>query len=408
MRTFPNLKRAAFPSALALCLAAAPAMAANSGHKATVTKSAYGTTSANVPVEQYALTNSNGLTVKIITYGGIITSIENPSQQMPDIVLGFKDLSDYETKNSTGPHFGAIIGRYANRIANGVFALNGVTYCLDANNGPNTLHSGFKGFDTRVWSVTKVIQGPGEAGIQLHYLSPAGDGWTNTAPNANCPANAAHGFPGNLDTYVTYTLNDQNQLIIHYSATTDAPTVVNLTNHTYWNLSGEGTGTIYSHRVTLNASQFTPVSSNLIPDGSMRSVAGSPFDFRRAKPVSDGIRANDPQLVFARGFDLNWIVDSSSHGSPLSVAATVFDPASGRTLTVFTDQPGIQLYTGNFLDGTLYGTSGRAYRQSDGLALETQHYPDSPNHPNFPSTILLPGQTYQTTTIFQIESGRKM
>jgi aldose 1-epimerase len=315
-------------------------------------------------------------------------------------VLGFNNLNDYETLNS--PHFGAIIGRYANRIANGVFTLDGVAYCLDPNNGPNTLHGGFKGFDTKVWTVTQVINNSDGIGIELHYLSPAGDGWTNTVPNPNCPADAIKGFPGNLETFVTYTLNNRDQLVISYRATTDAPTVVNLTNHTYWNLSGEGTGSIYAHAVTLNAGEITPVNANLIPEGSTEPVGGTVFDFRAAKSVSADIRVNDQQLVYGRGFDLNWILNPPGRHSKLILAATVFDPASNRTLNVFTDQPGIQFYTGNFLDGTLYGTSNREYRQSDGLALETQHYPDSPNHANFPSTVLRPGQTYSTTTVFEI------
>jgi aldose 1-epimerase len=371
-------------------------MGANNG--ANVEKSLYGTTASNVPIDQYTLTNANGLKVTIITYGAIITSVENPSTQMPNIVLGFNNLNDYETKNSPGPHFGALIGRYANRIANGVFTLDGVTYCLDANNGPNTLHGGFKGFDTKVWTATKVINSSAGVGVQLNYLSPAGDGWSDTAPNPNCPANAVKGFPGDLNTYVTFTLTNQNQLVINYVATTDAPTVVNLTDHTYWNLAGEGTGTIYSDLVRINANQYTPVNSSQIPDGTTPSVTGTVFDFRKTKSVEADIRNNDPQLAIGGGFDLNWILNSG--GS--SPAASVFDPVSHRSLTVWTDQPGIQFYTANSLDGTLYGTSDREYRQSDGLAFETQHYPNSPNQPNFPSTVLVPGQLYQTATIFQI------
>ena len=372
------------------------AMGASNG--ATVEKSLYGTTSSNIPIDQYTLRNANGLEVTIITYGAIITSIENPARQMPNIVLGFNNLNDYETKNSPGPHFGALIGRYANRIANVVFTLAGVTYCLDANNGPNTLHGGFKGFDTKVWTATKVINSSVGVGVQLNYLSPAGDGWSDTAPNPNCPANAVKGFPGDLNTYVTFTLTNQNQLVINYTATTDAPTVVNLTDHTYWNLSGEGTGTIYSDLVRINANQYTPVNSSQIPDGTTPSVAGTVFDFRKTKSVETDIRNNDPQLVIGSGFDLNWILNSPSSAP----AATVVDPVSHRSLTVWTDQPGIQFYTANSLDGTLYGTSNREYRQSDGLAFETQHYPNSPNQPNFPSTVLVPGKVYQTTTIFQI------
>jgi aldose 1-epimerase len=304
--------------------------------------------------------------------------------------------------NSPGPHFGAIIGRYANRIANGVFTLNGVVYCLDLNNGPNTLHGGFKGFDTKVWTVTKVINNASGVGIELHYLSPAGDGWTGTAPNPNCPADAVYGFPGNLDTYATYTLNSDDQIVIAYKATTDAGTVVNLTNHSYWNLRGEGTGTIYRHLVMLNANRFTPVNSNQIPDGTIEPVAGTVLDFRQAKTVSEDIRSNDPQIIYGGGFDLNWVVNPSRYPNRLTLAATVNEPDSGRTLRVWTDQPGIQFYAGNSLNGSLYGTSDRAYRQSDGLALETQHYPNSPNQPNFPSTVLKPSQTYSTTTIFEI------
>jgi aldose 1-epimerase len=264
------------------------------------------------------------------------------------------------------------------------------------------LHGGFKGFDTKVWTVTKVINGPSGVGIELNYLSPAGDGWTNTAPNPNCPQDAVDGYPGNLNTFVTYTLTGQNMLEINYTATTDAATVVNLTNHTYWNLAGEGTGTIYSNFVMLNANQFTPVNSSQIPLGTTQPVAGTVFDFRPPKAVSTNIRNNNPQLVYGGGFDLNWIVNPSSVGTQPGFAASVREPITNRVLNVWTDQPGIQFYSGNSLDGTLYGTSNREYRQSDGLALETQHYPDSPNQPDFPSTVLLPGQTYDTTTIFQI------
>jgi aldose 1-epimerase len=397
-----RLAVAAVPFALALFVAASGTMA--TGANGSIVKSPYGTTSSGSAIDQYTLTGANGLEVKIITYGGIVTSVQNRKYKMPDIVLGFSNLHDYETLNSPGPHFGALIGRYANRIANGVFTLDGVTYCLDANNGPNTLHGGFKGFDTKLWTVTKVIDGSDGVGIEIHYLSPAGDGWTNTAPNPNCPPDAVKGFPGNLDTHVTFTVTKQNQLVINYRAITDAATVVNLTNHSYWNLSGEGTGTIYSDLVRLNADSFTPVNSSQIPDGTIKSVTDTVLDFRKAKAVSEDIRDDDPQIASGNGFDLNWVVNPPRGHNPLSLAATVTDPDAGRTLNVWTDQPGIQLYTGNSLDGSLHGTSNRAYRQSDALALETQHYPDSPNHANFPSTELRPGQTYATTTIFEIRN----
>jgi len=368
----------------------------------TVEKKPYGTTDGKA-VDEYTLTNAKGMEVKIITYGGIITSVKVPDRRgkPANVALGFNNLDDYVTKNS--PYFGAIIGRYGNRIAMGVFKLGGVTYCLDANNGVNSLHGGLKGFDKQVWEVKEATAGPDRVVLKLHYLSKAGEGWDPVNNNnANCPDGAQHGYPGNLDTTVTYTLNNQNQIVIDYSATTDAPTIVNLTNHSYWNLAGEGTGTIYDHLLMLNASNFTPVDSGLIPTGALPPVAGTPFDFQKPKPVADGIRSNDQQVVFGKGFDHNWVLNPPKDNKPLSLAATLYEPDSGRVLNIRTDQPGIQFYAGNFLDGSLYGTSGHSYRQSDGLALETQHYPDSPNHSNFPSTELDPGQTYQTRTIFEL------
>ena len=366
----------------------------------TITSQFYGTTADGIDVYEYTLTNVNGMEVKIITYGGIITSVSVPDRrhQMSNVALGFNNLNDYETKNS--PYFGAIIGRYSNRIANGRFTLDGVTYCLDANNGPNSLHGGGKGFDKQVWTVTKEIKEDSRVGIELHYLSPEGDGWTGNFPNSACLPTDALGYPGNLDTFVTYTLNNKNQIVIDYLANTDAPTVVNLTNHSYWNLKGEGTGTIYDHLLTLNASDFTPVDATLIPTGEILPVAGTPFDFTMRKPVADGIRSDDQQIVYGKGFDHNWVLNPQEPNVSLNQAAALFEPDTGRLLKIYTDQPGIQFYAGNFLDGSLYGTSNRAYRQSDGLALETQHYPDSPNQPDFPSTVLLPDETYTTTTIF--------
>jgi aldose 1-epimerase len=386
--------------ALAFALIAPTATAAKGG--GTITSELYGTTANDIDVYEYTLTNTRGMEVKIITYGGIITAVNLPDRKhkMTNVTLGFNKLVDYETKNS--PYFGGIIGRYGNRIANGRFTLDDVTYCLDANNGPNSLHGGGKGFDKQVWEVAKEIKGPKGVGIVLHYLSPEGDGWTEEIGNSACEG--LHGYPGDLDTYVTYTLNDKNQIVIDYKATTTAPTVVNLTNHAYWNLAGEGTGTIYDHLLMLNADKYTPVDSTLIPNGELPRVKGTPFNFRKPKPVADGIRSADEQIVFGKGFDHNWVLSPSKYRKSLNLAATLFDPSSGRTLIIWTDQPGIQFYAGNFLDGSLYGTSNQAYRQSDGLALETQHYPDSPNQPDFPSTVLHPDETYESTTIYEFKT----
>ncbi len=430
MKRFSQFLLIAVFVALVLVLVASrqTAVAANpasSGHLGnfTITKSVYGTTTpsptSNPPiaaqeVDQYTLSNGT-MEVKIITFGGIITSVKVPDRHgnLADVVLGFANLQDYETKNGgpltpaphSGPYFGALIGRYGNRIAKGMFTLNGTTYCLDVNNGVNSLHGGVTGFNAVVWNVAKVIQDPTQVGLQLHYLSHAGEGWDPTQNN-NPTCNGTKGYPGNLDVFVTYTLNRQNQIVIKYQATTNAPTVVNLTNHTYWNLRGEGTDTIYDHFLRLNANNFTPVDPTLIPTGAITPVAGTVFDFTDAKMVKNGIRSNDPQIVIAKGFDHNWVLNPPRGNNMLNLAAGLNDTLSGRQLQVWTDQPGVQFYAGNFLDGSLYGISGHAYRQSDGLALETQHFPDSPNHPNFPSTVLNPGQTYQTTTIFDLGRGQ--
>lgn len=404
MKRLTTLFSVVVVTALAFGLIAPAATEARS--LGTITSEFYGTTADGSDVYEYTLSNARGMEVKIITFGGIITSVYVPDRghQMTNVTLGFNNLGDYETKNS--PYFGGIIGRYGNRIANGRFALDGVTYCLDANNGPNSLHGGGKGFDKQVWEVTDEFSGPAGVGIELHYLSPAGDGWTGDFPNSACDASDVRGYPGNLDTYVTYTLNDKNQIVIDYVATTDEPTVVNLTNHAYWNLAGEGTSTIYDHLLRLNASNFTPVDETLIPTGDIPPVEGTPFDFTSPKPVSDGIRSDDQQIVFGRGFDHNWVLDPPRPQASLNLAATLSEPNSGRVLKIWTDQPGIQFYAGNFLDGSLYGTSNRAYRQGDGLALETQHYPDSPNQPGFPSTVLNPDEMYETTTIYEFSIDR--
>ena len=354
--------------------------------RGTIVKQLYGETADGIEVDEYTLTNARKMEVKIITFGGIITSIKVPDRrhQFENVALGFDNLQDYETKN---PYFGCITGRYANRIAEGMFTLDDVTYQLDINNPPNHLHGGVKGFDKQVWEVTQEINDGNEVGIELHYLSPDGD----------------QNYPGNLDVYVVYTLTDKNEIRMDYRATTDAPTIVNLTNHTYWNLAGEGEGAIYDHILRINADQYTPVDETLIPTGEITPVEGTPLDFRKSKPLADGIRSDHPQIVIGRGFDHNWVLNRPSfEDKSLIPAAQLYEPESGRFLEIFTTEPGIQFYSGNFLDGTLYGTSHRAYRQGDGLALETQHFPDSPNQPDFPSTVLRPGETYETTTIFKL------
>jgi aldose 1-epimerase len=376
----------------------------------TVSKESFGnlpsTIDAGAAVDRYTLTNARGMTVKILTYGGIIQELDVPdrSGQEANVTLGFKDLAGYTSPEylKSNPYFGAIIGRYGNRIAKGRFTLNGTEYSLDINNDPNSLHGGFEGFNRKVWDAEAIDTGD-TVGVKLTYHSPAGEG-CNPALNTP-PATCTTGYPGNLDVEVDYTLNNRNALKMHYTATTDAPTVINLTNHAYWNLAGEGSGTIYDHQLFLNADHYTPVDSTLIPTGEIAPVAGTPFDFTSFHAIGERIRLGDQQLKFGRGYDHNWVLNEPKHAGRLNLAAILADPSSGRRLTILTKEPGIQFYSGNFLDGTLYGTSDRQYRQGDGLALETQHFPDSPNHPNFPSTELDPGQTYDTTTVYAFSAG---
>ncbi len=373
---------------VALGVVAAPANAATP----KIVQSSFGSLNGTTPISKYTLTNKKGMSVAIITYGGIIQSVKVPDRHghMRDVALGFKDLAGYTSAAyiKSNPYFGATIGRYGNRIAKGMFTLNGTTYKLDINNDPNTLHGGFNGFNTQVWNATPM---PGKTvALKLSRVSAAGEG--GTTPGTT-------GYPGNLTVAVTFTLRNDNSLRIDYNATTDAPTVVNLTNHSYWNLHGEGIGTINDQELQLNASRYTPVDSTLIPTGMLASVKHTPMDFLKFHTIGDRIRDDFQQLVIAKGYDHNWVLDRGSK-TGLFVGARLRDPQTGRELTISTTEPGIQFYAGNFLDGTLYGTSGHQYRQGDGLALETQHFPDSPNHPNFPTTTLNPGQTYTSSSVY--------
>lgn len=331
------------------------------------------------PVDLYTLTNVNGLEARIMTYGATVVSLKVPDRRgkLADVVLGYESLEGY-LKNS--PFFGAIVGRYGNRIGKGRFSLNGKQYTLAKNNGENTLHGGIKGFDKVVWKAKEVKKKGGNS-LSLSYLSKDGE----------------EGFPGNLSVTVVYTLTNNNELKIEYSATTDKTTVINLTHHSYFNLAGEGS--ILNHELMIDANRFTPVDEGLIPTGELRSVKGTPMDFTRSSLIGARIDQQDEQLTFGKGYDHNWVLNNP--GGKLAFAARAYEPGSGRVMEVFTTEPGLQFYSGNFLDGTITGKGGQVYKQRYGFCLETQHFPDSPNKPKFPSTVLKLGQHYTSTTIYK-------
>ena len=334
-------------------------------------------------IKLYELTNNAGTTVKITNYGATITSIKvvDRDGKFADIALGYDRAEDYMNAVDK-PYFGSIVGRYGNRIAKGRFSLEGKIYTLATNNGPNHLHGGIIGFDKVVWDATP-IRGQEYTGVELTYRA----------------KDREEGYPGNLDIKVTYKLTTENELVIEYDATTDKATPVNLTNHTYFNLAGEGNGTILDHELMINADYYTPVDETLIPIGKIDPVKGTPFDFTRPKAVGRDINQDNPQLTFGGGYDHNFVLNKEAEG--LTLSATVYEPKSGRFMEVFTEEPGVQFYCGNFLDGRLIGKSGKPYIYRGGFCLETQHYPDSPNQPNFPNTLLRPGDVYSTKTSYR-------
>ncbi len=336
-------------------------------------------------IKSYTLKNKNGMVVKITNYGATITSIVVPDREgnMADVALGYDNIEGYVNAIDR-PYFGAVVGRYGNRIAKGTFSIDGTEYELNTNNGENHLHGGNMGFDKVVWTAEPV-----ENGVKLSYLAKDGE----------------EGYPGNLKLSVTYTLTDDNEIVMHYEATTDKATVVNVTNHTYFNLAGEGSGSINGHILQINGSKTTPVDAGLIPTGEFADVAGTPFDFRQSKAIGKDVDADNQQIAYGPGYDHNWVLDRKGDG--MELAATLYEPKSGRVLEVITVEPAIQFYGGNFLDGRLIGKSGKAYTHRSGLCLETQHSPDSPNHEGeegWPSVILRPGEKYDTTTIYKFST----
>jgi len=361
-------------------LLAGTILSPNQRTEARIDKRAFGKLEDGTPIDIYTLRNRNGLQVDITPYGGTVVAIKTPDRRgrITDIVLGYADAKGYVSDIS---YFGALIGRYANRIARGRFTLNNVEYRLPQNNGVNHLHGGVRGFHKVVWQPREMTRAHGVA-LQLTYLSKDNE----------------EGYPGNLAVTATYILSDANELRIEYSASTDKETVVNLTHHSYFNLAGAGMGDVLQHKVRINADRFTPVDDTLIPTGELKAVKGTPFDFRRATAIGSRINQADDQLVFGKGYDHNFVLNKQ--GQELSLAATVYEPASGRALEMWTTEPGVQLYTGNFLD-KVRGKAGKDYNRNGAFCLEAQHFPDSPNRPAFPSTVLKPGERYTQTTVYK-------
>jgi aldose 1-epimerase len=349
-----------------------------------ISKAPFGKTPDGKKVEIYTLHNTNGVEARICTYGGIVVSFKAPDRngKMGDVVLGYDNLDGYLTNS---PYFGALIGRYGNRIAKGKFTLDNVNYTLATNNAPNSLHGGLKGFDKRVWRA-KVIKGDDGGALELTYLSKDGE----------------EGYPGNLKVKAVYTLMPDNGLRVEFTATTDKDTVINLTQHSYFNLAGGGD--VLGHKVFIDADKFTPVDETLIPTGELRSVEGTPFDFRQPTAIGERIQQDDRQLKFGKGYDHNFVLNHPK--GRLDVIAQVAEPVSGRVLEVLSTEPALQFYTGNFLDGTITGKGGQVYNFRNAFVMEPQHYPNSPNQPDFPSTALRPGQVYHNTIIFRLSTSK--
>src|ERR1700756_3716883 len=357
------------------------------GMRGNIRKQPFGKTASGDQIDLYSLANKKGMEVSITNFGATVVTLRVPDRagKSADVVLGYDTLEGYENGKS---YFGATVGRYANRIAGGKFSIDGKTSALPKNDGPNTLHGGIVGFNKKVWTARELTSS-GSVTLEMTYLSADGE----------------EGFPGNLSVKVVFTLpSDRNELKIDYSATTDKDTVLNLSNHSYFNLAGEGNGDILDHVMRLHAKQFTPVDKTLIPTGELSDVAGTPMDFNTATPIGKRINDNYEQLVFGKGYDHNWVLARSGGGNGLTLAAEASDPKSGRTLAVLTTEPGVQFYSGNFLDGSAKGKGGKAYGQRAAFCLETQHFPDSPNHPNFPSTLLKPGSVFHSETVFRFSA----